>query len=169
MMMKLPVGEFTWEEGLTLTDLLEWNPEGEYGFFAEVDAFIPPELHDYFSDLPPMPDHLTITDDMLSPASLDLKSRLYGPGHKLNARRLAPNLFRKEGYKVHVKTLQLYVKLGVEITAVHRVIKFRQTDWLASYIGENTRRRQLATTDFGKSFFKLANNAYFGKTCEVIN
>ena len=167
-MQKLAVGEFSWVEGLVLQDLLQWDAEGEYGFFAEVDAYIPPDLHDYFSDLPPMPDHIIITNDMLSPASRELKTKLYGPKHKLNARRLAPNLFRKEKYKLHVKTLQLYVKLGVKITAIHKVVKFRQSDWLSRYIGENTRRRQLATTDFGKNFWKLANNAFFGKTCEVI-
>ena len=56
--------------------------------------------------IPPKPDHINITDDMLSPISRELKTRLYGQKHKLNARRLAANLFRKEKYKAHVKMLQ---------------------------------------------------------------
>ena len=36
------------------------------------------------------------------------------------------------------------------------------------YIDLNTKKRASATTDFEKDFFKLLNNAFYGKTLENI-
>ena len=47
-----------------------------------------------------------------------------------------------------------------------RVLKFRQECFIKKYIETNTKKRQEATTDFENNFFKLLNNACFGKTME---
>lgn len=65
---------------------------------------------------------------------------------------------------MHFANLKMYIEQGMILKKIHRIMKFRQSAWMEPYIQFNTRQRQLAKNDFEKSFFKLANNAVFGRT-----
>ena len=63
-----------------------------------------------------------------------------------DVKKLIPNLGNK--YVVHYKNLQLYLSLGIKLTKIHRVLNFKQPDWMKKYIDFNTKKRMCATNDF---------------------
>ena len=86
-----------------------------------------------------------------------------GCGTDFKSTKLAPNLLPKSKYVIHLRNLQFYLSQGVILKKIHRAISFRQEAWMAPYIAENTRMRQLATDEFERDYRKLLNNACFGK------
>ena len=75
-------------------------------------------------------------------------------------------LFDKKNYVLHYKLLKLYVSLGLIVAKVHRVLQFKQANWLAPYTSLNSNKRQAASKKFEENFYKLMNNAVYGKNCE---
>ena len=64
--------------------------------------------------------------------------------------------------------LKFYVKYGMIVEKVHEVISFKQSKWLEKYINFNTLKRNRTKNDFEKDFYKILNNAFYGKTMENV-
>ena len=77
-------------------------------------------------------------------------------------------LNNKTKYVVYYRNLQLYLRLGMKLTKVHRVLAFIQENWMEPFIRFNTEERKKGKSNFFKlkDFFKLMNNSVFGKTME---
>ena len=73
-------------------------------------------------------------------------------------KKLLAHFKPRERYVVHVKALQLYIRLGMTVTNVYRCLSFSQSYWLQPYILHNTEKRKAATASFQKDLFKLMNN-----------
>ena len=70
-----------------------------------------------------------------------------------DVRKLTLNLGDKTNYVVHYRNLQVYLLLGMKLTKTHRVLKFKQSDWMKKYIHLSTEKRMNTANDFKKDFF----------------
>lgn len=157
----LPYGGFQWVS-VEEFDLNTMTKDDGVGYFLEVDVRYPDRLHDEHNDLPVAPENLTITDDMLSPWATRMKNELDIKSGNVN--KLVPNLNDKKKYVCHSTNLAYYMSLGLEVEKVHKVLKFKQRPWMEPYISANTALRAQAKNKFEKDFYKLLNNACFGKS-----
>ena len=48
-------------------------------------------------------------------------------------KKLTPNFFDKEKYVLHYENLQLYLRLGLKLKAMHHVLEFNQPQCLKPY------------------------------------
>ena len=74
----------------------------------------------------------------------------------------------KEYYIVHYRNLKFYIRMGMIIKKVHRIVSFDQSPWLQSYIDYNTQKRAQADSDFKKDYHKHLICSFFGKTMEDV-
>ena len=145
MSQYMPYGDFKWvDPKLDGLDVL--TPTSDVGRVYEVDVSYPQHLHNKHNDLPFLP------ENKIPPGS--------------RVKKLMATLHSKKNYVIHYRNLQQAIANGLIVEKVHRVLEFRQSDWLAKYIHLNTEMRKKAVNEFEKDFFKLLNNAVFGKTME---
>jgi hypothetical protein len=87
------------------------------------------------SDYPLAPEHVMVTEAMLSPfyKSMNVKYAF--------TEKLIGDLHPKIKYKTHYRNLKLYLSVGMKLLRVHRVVAFRQESWLKPYVELNTKMR----------------------------
>lgn len=129
-----------------LKTLGQMTPDQSFGIIVEVDLEYPHHLHDLHNDYPLAAESLKVS--------------------KTEPPKLVPNLNNKTKYVCHYRLLQFYLRHGLKVTAVHRIIMFDQKQFMKPYIMKNTDLRTKATDPSEKDFFKLMNNSCFGKTME---
>ena len=151
MSEKLPMNGFKWVNDISKIDkkfVKSYDKKNsDKGYILEVDVDYPSKLHKLHSDMALLPERMTID----------------------KTQKLVCNLHDKKKYVVHISILKQALNHRLQLKKVHRVIiEFNQETWLKKYIDMNTELRKKASNDFEKDFFKLMNNAVFGKTMENV-
>ena len=142
MSQPLPTGGFRWVS-IKPNEISETR--SDKGYVLEVNVSYPKELHNPHNYLPFMCKRMEIN----------------------GVEKLVPNLYDKKGYVIHIQVLNQALTNGLIPDRIHRSIEFDQSAWMKPYINFNTQLRTKATNDFEKDFFKLMNNAVFGKIMET--
>ena len=66
---------------------------------------------------------------------------------------------------VHYRMSNFYVKMGLKVTKIHRVIKFKQEYMCRDYIQNNTNKKATDKTEAEKDVRTLVNNSLYGRMC----
>jgi hypothetical protein len=168
---RLPIGFFRFlsEEEIKSFDVRKIPEDGSKGYILEVDLEYPENLHDSHNDYPLAPERKFIPNEKLSPYAQRVLKKLHGKQAddpippRAKVEKLLTTLEDKEKYVLHYKNLQLYLRLGMKLKKIHRILEFQQEAFMKPYVEFNTNMRKQAKTTFEKNFYKLMNNSVFGK------
>ena len=167
----LPTGNFRWidlkqdDRFRDVKSIQAFPPNGPTSVFLEVDLNYPSTLHEAHNDLPLAPEKIKVTRAHVSSFQTELAEKL---GLNLGGEKLVTQLTSKTKMVLHLKNLQQYLRLGLELTKIHRVLEFDQSQWLKPYIEKNIQGRREATCQHMKNFFKLMINSIYGKCVEDV-
>ena len=56
----------------------------------------------------------------------------------------------------------------MKLVRVHRILCFKQSNWLMVFTDFNTKKRQESPDEFNKGLYKLLNNCIYGKSIDNI-
>lgn len=145
---------------------------GMAGAAFEVDMHLPDEYHDLFKQYPMAPEHVYITEDQYKGNEYLKMCALAQTGddelmHTQSFRGLAATLWPKTHYQVHWRVLRWYMKMGMVVTKVHRMVYWtEEQDYLAEYVQKNIRLRDQNTDELTRTLYKMMGNSLYGKTFE---
>ena len=119
----------------------EYDEDSDIGYFLEVDVDYPKKLFNLHKDLTFLPERKKVE----------------------KVKKLICSKEDKEKYVIHIRALKQALNHGLKLKQVHRVIQFKQEEWLKPYIDTNTELRTETKNKFEIDLFKLINNSVFEK------
>ena len=164
----LPYEGFKWltTEEIKVFDLDMISENSKIGYIFGVDLEYCNELHDIHNDYPLCPEHISVNHEMLSNYCKNIVDRY---NIKVGGvKKLITNLYDKIRYPFHYKNLKYYLSLGMKLEKIHRILSFKQSNWLKVFTDFNTEKRQESNDEFNKNFYKLFNNCIYGKSIENV-
>ena len=152
MMQKLPYKDFQFTT-TSLDYILNTPDDSDHGYYIVCDIDYTDTCKDRTEQLALMPDKRKINDNELGYRERE-KS-------KTKTEKLIFDQNNKTEYMVHYRMLKFYVKMGLKVTKIHRVIKFKQDYICGDYIQHNTNKRETAKTEEENDVRKLLNNSLY--------
>jgi len=164
MVQELPTGEMEWSDNLEYSKTLNGikNP----GYVYEVDLEYCKELKDKTKYFPFCPEKIK---PYINEFTEYQNSTI--PEHYKPTKKLILTQHNKTNYIVEGRMLDWYLNHGMKLIKIHKKLEYKKSSWLKSYIEFNVEKRNEAKDNkdiFGKTFFKLMNNAFYGKTLENV-
>ena len=163
MSQPLPYDEIKFDNNIKLEDILNTPDDNDIGYFIEADLKYLDNIKEKTKYLPFAPVNKKINPDKFNDYMKEIK-----PDNYTSTKKLICDWSDKKNYLIHYRMLKFYIRHGMIVDKVHNIISFKQSRWLEKYINFNTQKRNKAKNDFEKDFYKLLNNAFYGKTMESV-
>ena len=163
MSESLPYDEIKFDYDVKLEDILNTPDDSDFGYLIEVDLKYPDNIKEKTKNFPFCPENKKIKPEKFNDYMKEIK-----PDAHTQTKKLMCDKSIKKNYLTHYRMLKFYIRHGMIVDKVHSIISFKQSRWLEKYISYNTEKRNKAKNDFEKDFYKLLNNAFYGKTMENV-
>ena len=163
MSQYLPYEEIKFDNTVKLEDILNTPDDSDIGYFIELDLTYPNNIKEKTKNFPFAPMNEKINPDSFNDYMKEIKPDTY-----IQSSKLICDWSNKKNYLIHYRMLKFYLRHGMIVDKVHNIISFRQSRWLEKYINFNTQKRNKAKNNSEKDFYKLLNNAFYGKTMENV-
>ena len=146
-----------------LQEILHSPDDSDTGYFIEVDLSYPDNIKEKTKNFPFCPENKFIPKEKYNE---DMKKKQ--PKNYTKSKKLICDWTDEKNYLVHYRMLKFYVRHGMVVEKIHDIISFKQSRWLEKFISFKTQRRNKSKNDFGRDFYKLLNNAFYGETMENV-
>ena len=147
MSKPLPKRDFKWKRVMpTEEEILQKKENAKSGWILEVDLDYAAELHEEINSFHLAPEKKAVKKEWMSPYQKRLVKDL--DLNPPDTKKLLLTLEDKKNYVVHYRNLQFYLKQGMKLKRVHRVLEFKQECRMKPYIlmnTENSGKTQRAT------------------------
>ena len=155
----LPYDEIKFDNNFKVEDILNTPDDSDIGYFVEAELTYPDNIQEKTKNFPFSPVNKKFNPDNFNDYMKEIKPDTY-----IQTSKLICDWSDKKNYLAHYRMLNIYDRHGMMVDKFHNVISFRQSRWLEKYITFNTQKRNKAKNDFEKVFYKLLDNAFYGKT-----
>ena len=145
----------------------ENNPDKKI-LILKVELKYLPEQHERDDDYLLAPEVMKIEPNIAGEKQHNMRAQYFGAARPFS-RKLICSFLLKTHYVVLGKLLRLYLERKMRLMQLHRAVRFKSSPYVASYIENNTaKRQQFMHNDLKKSFYKHIYNAPYGKTFENV-
>ena len=158
LMQKLPYKDFEYSNA-TLDKVLNTSDDRDYGYWLICDLEYTNECKERTSNFKLLPHGREVENN-----ELGYKQR---PPTSSKSKKLILGQNNKYEYPIHYRMLKFVVKMGIKVTKVRRMIKFKQDYIIRDYIELYTKMRAEAKTEPEKYKFKLMNNSLLVKVLRI--
>ena len=155
MMQKLPYKDFQFTTTTTQDAILNTPDDSDHGYYIVCDIDYTDICEERTEQLALKPKKRKINDNELAYRERD--------GGKARSEKIILDQNIQTEYMVHYSMLKFYVKMGVKVTKIHRVIKFKHDYICRSYKQNNTNKRATGKTEAEKDARKLMTTSLYGR------
>ena len=113
-----------WQKTLKVEWLKErYGDDKGKGCYVECDLYAPPSIHDKTAYYPLAPVTGTVDEKLLSAFQKEMHKKA-GSTHDGRSRLLLQDLLPKKSYGTYYKNLLFYLKKGMKMKKIHRILQF---------------------------------------------
>ena len=164
---RLPTHGFRWlsEYELERFNVMEIPEDSDHGYIIDCDLDYPASLHDSIHDqMPFAPERTRISVGDLSAYSRQLAKECGINLDNLHeTEKLCLTLRDKKRYVTAYLNLQTYIKHGLVLKKIYRVIPYTQSPWLQDFMTYVAEKRKNAKSKLYSLIYKTIPNSVYGK------